>query len=276
MIRLATLALILTALTAGATSQEMLMRAVWGKRGVVPAAAWNPSNSPSIFAWWDAQDSATISTNVVAGRVNRWDGKIGGWSGYQDTAGTRPYYVQSGIGGYPVIDFRNAQNLLVSNIVASTSWWAVAWVINFTNIAANSLQSVFDSQTGRLTANQRVADTNYAYTSGGNYSLAPNTIITGLQVVVMVITNGAGTISVNGTVLTNSLGASAVPLGGVTRIGSRYAGSSQFLSGGLGELLIFSNALSLANRQITEGYLAWRWGLQSSLPPTHPYYSARP
>lgn len=35
--RLATLAILLTALTAGAASQEMLMRTVWGKRGVAPS-----------------------------------------------------------------------------------------------------------------------------------------------------------------------------------------------------------------------------------------------
>ena len=28
-----------------------------------------------------------------------------------------------------------------------------------------------------------------------------------------------------------------------------------------------------SNRQIVEGYLAWKWGLQTSLPSDHPYNS---
>ena len=31
-----------------------------------------------------------------------------------------------------------------------------------------------------------------------------------------------------------------------------------------------------SNRQLIEGYLAWKWGLQASLPVGHPYKSAAP
>jgi hypothetical protein len=36
-------------------------------------------------------------------------------------------------------------------------------------------------------------------------------------------------------------------------------------------MMIFSSALSTADRQTVEGYLAWKWGLQSLLPGGHPY-----
>jgi hypothetical protein len=39
------------------------------------------------------------------------------------------------------------------------------------------------------------------------------------------------------------------------------------------EILIYNKVLSSNQRQSVEGYLATKWGLQSSLPPTHPYYS---
>lgn len=39
----------------------------------------------------------------------------------------------------------------------------------------------------------------------------------------------------------------------------------------LGELIIFSKALSLSERQYIEGYLAWKWGLTANLSPAHPY-----
>jgi len=44
--------------------------------------------------------------------------------------------------------------------------------------------------------------------------------------------------------------------------------------GNVGEILVFSNALTTAQRQQIEGYLGRKWGI--SLPATHPYYSIQP
>ena len=43
------------------------------------------------------------------------------------------------------------------------------------------------------------------------------------------------------------------------------------MSGTISEVLVFSNALTTNQRQTIEGYLAWKWGLQGSLPSTHPW-----
>jgi hypothetical protein len=42
------------------------------------------------------------------------------------------------------------------------------------------------------------------------------------------------------------------------------------------EILVFNTGLSQSNRYLVEGYLAWKWGIQSLLPNTHPYYEATP
>lgn len=45
----------------------------------------------------------------------------------------------------------------------------------------------------------------------------------------------------------------------------------------LGEIIVLSGGnVSDAVRQLYEGYLAWKWGLQTSLPTSHPYYYAAP
>jgi hypothetical protein len=44
----------------------------------------------------------------------------------------------------------------------------------------------------------------------------------------------------------------------------------------IAELILFTTALSTTDRQKIEGYLAWKWGLQASLPGGHPYFSAAP
>lgn len=43
-----------------------------------------------------------------------------------------------------------------------------------------------------------------------------------------------------------------------------------------GEILVFNNQLSNISLQQLEGYLAWKWGINTSLPNTHPYYIYAP
>ena len=42
------------------------------------------------------------------------------------------------------------------------------------------------------------------------------------------------------------------------------------------EIIMYNTPISTSDRQRVEGYLAWKWGLQTSLPGAHPYYSAAP
>ena len=44
-----------------------------------------------------------------------------------------------------------------------------------------------------------------------------------------------------------------------------------FFNSYISEIVIYNIALTAAQRQQVEGYLAWKWGLQANLPPTHPY-----
>jgi hypothetical protein len=63
-------------------------------------------------------------------------------------------------------------------------------------------------------------------------------------------------------------------------IGSRYLGSpgssSYIWNGLIGEIILFNIALSTAQRQQVEGYLAAKWGLAMQLPATHPYSAVVP
>ena len=54
-------------------------------------------------------------------------------------------------------------------------------------------------------------------------------------------------------------------------VGNGYSNSSYFMRGNVGEILFYNSTLPTDNFQLVEGYLAWKWGLQGSLPSTHPY-----
>jgi hypothetical protein len=58
-------------------------------------------------------------------------------------------------------------------------------------------------------------------------------------------------------------------------IGGYYSGTGLF-NGKMYEVLCFSNILTTEQTQFVEGYLTWKWGYNSILGPTHPYYSAAP
>ena len=49
-----------------------------------------------------------------------------------------------------------------------------------------------------------------------------------------------------------------------------------YLQGIYAESLVYSGAVSDSDRQKIEGYLAWKWGLESKLPSNHPYKNGPP
>jgi hypothetical protein len=55
-------------------------------------------------------------------------------------------------------------------------------------------------------------------------------------------------------------------------LGGREDGG-EALNGYVFETVVFNSAVSTTNRQKLEGYLAWKWGFNASLPANHPYYS---
>jgi hypothetical protein len=73
----------------------------------------------------------------------------------------------------------------------------------------------------------------------------------------------------NGATVSNSLSS-----GPSTRIGNSHwsATAANYFR----EVISFNRALSTDDRQTVEGYLAWKWGLQSRLPSSHPYKNVNP
>lgn len=63
---------------------------------------------------------------------------------------------------------------------------------------------------------------------------------------------------------------------GATRNSGNLLMSTGRWNGFIGEVLIYTTAVSAAQRQRVEGYLAWKWGLQAQLPYDHPYARSFP
>jgi hypothetical protein len=63
---------------------------------------------------------------------------------------------------------------------------------------------------------------------------------------------------------------------GQLNIGVRQSNQSDPFYGSVQEIIMFSNAITPFDRQKVEGYLGWKWGLQSNLPVSHPFRAAAP
>jgi len=63
---------------------------------------------------------------------------------------------------------------------------------------------------------------------------------------------------------------------GTTRFALSSAFSTRYFIGNIQEVLVFTGSITVSQRQQVEGYLAWKWGLQGSLPANHPYKKTPP
>jgi hypothetical protein len=90
--------------------------------------------------------------------------------------------------------------------------------------------------------------------------------------IISVVGSGAPTYSVsmygNGTVNTTFTGDSSSPMS--VSMGFSIGALAGFI-GNIYDVIMYNTALSTLQRQQVEGYLAWKWGLVSSLPNGHPY-----
>jgi hypothetical protein len=255
----------------------------WGLRGNLPTTHpfrnFPPTTVPfvpTMFAncalWLDGADSSTITfsgTNVAS-----WNDKSG--NGRNATAGTGN--IVDELGG---LTFNGVSTVYNTTYTAVPGAETVFFVGRF-QAGADRSYSIL----GATDINGR----NFGTTAAGSvYSIrweksgspaavgyAPTTISAGSARFLSsaVFTGTAGTTGFNGGTQSTS---AAFTLSGTTttRIGLGSGGG--YFRGVMNEIVIYSVALTQAQRQKVEGYLAWKWGLQANLPDNyHPYYKIRP
>jgi len=241
-------------------------KSVWG---------FDPRSVPGCSLWLDAADSSTI---VLSGsNITTWVDKSG--NGRNATSqGTGAVYSNNGL------LFTGSQTLLGSNATYLHNSVNGTWTVF----------GVFQASTTSI-ANPRILNyqatpdnvAQFLYIENGRFSSyiwsSPSAQLTGSIVALNTpyLTSIVNTTS-NTILYLNGTSNAAVNHGTNTTIsnstywiGGFDSGSERFY-GTLNELLVFSNNLSESQRQQVEGYLAHKWGLQTSIPSTHPFYSIRP
>ena len=244
---------------------------------------FNPVSISSCCLWLDA--SYTRSLVFSAGKLSQWnDLSPRAFNAVQGTGIYQPVVnSNAGPNGLTTISFTGTQNMSISSNMdfGSNDWFIFAAVkiptlsgVGRNILGKNAFQTLpqyrlaidvyndvefiqytpttlFISSNATPTANQWAILSGMGYRSGSllYYNGTPKNTTAALNgsLAMPTVTNYLGSIGPTGTNCWNS---------------------------DIGEIIIYSNVgVSTLQRQQVEGYLAWKWGAQSYLPTTHPYYN---
>lgn len=245
-------------------------------------ATFNPTSIAAIALWLDGADTSAIQTSGSS--VTQWRDKSG--SGNNVTPYAGPAITLSKLNNQSVINFGTG------SMYTPAFTWSTSYTMIFVAfVSAGDL--IFNTSTGGgtiygdyvYTGNGTLFNLNNSSTNSivlaGTDSLIPlgTTVISrGSWFILSIGYNSTGTVAVNyainGTVRSTSVYSGSggswanppLPL----YISGNYSGGS-FGTTQIAEVIHYNASITSGQRQQLEGYLAWKWGIQASLPATHPY-----
>ena len=227
--------------------------------------SFSPLDLPNLVLWLDAADTATVT--VSAGNVTQWNDKSG--NGNTMTGNSGPKSGTATANGLNILD------VTAGGYFTRTSFTFPAQYSIFT-VAFTSATGVntLVSTTPDITFLMRRSAIQFG-NGGGGWNSFTTSFTSASNILVEVLNTGSdGTFYTNGNFLETISGVTAT--GSELGIGNRLNNLSEPWNGYLCEILIFNIALPTTKRQQVEGYLAWKWGLQASLPANHPYKLSPP
>jgi hypothetical protein len=251
---------------------------------IIPSISFNklngfsPRDIPGITLWLDAADSSTLTGSPVT----TWRDKSGAGNNATSSAGP----TQSTYLGYPVVSFNGTSQYMTSANTLPTQTHTLIAVHRpaVLNGYYQGNTSLFRYQVSNYVVFPYMFETspkgyitNFDTTAidYSNSTLLENSITTDFNIIMAVISSGSQKIYKNGTLQNSTAYALTSGTTNTLNIGS-LGGSTEFYQGSLGEMIVYRYNISDLERQEIEGYLAWKWGLQASLPSDHPYRNGPP
>ena len=251
-----------------------------------PAApsAFSPTSITGLSVWLDASDPTTISLSGAT--VTQIRDKTANLNHFAPLAGLSNATIQS---AYQ--NSRNVLNFSGNNIYRSASSglypsdvYIIVALKSITRMDVFAIGNTGSDNFNSLTFGEHTANRWHNGSSG--FARTPNTVAntnetsTGFLIMNWSIANNNFVINRNGTQLSQTA-SYTYTLGSPSALQFGYrhtdrTGSDLAFNAYVGEVLVYNTQLTTTNRQIIEGYLAWRWGLQTSLPAGHPYISGPP
>lgn len=272
----------------------------------VKRSLWYPDNLADLRAWYKADAITGLSDGDP---VSTWSDSSGGGYDLTQTSTARPLYQTATLNGLPVVEFDGSDDYLAASTAADWAflnsntasevlavWKAgsvsnanAAYALLSTNRGSVSYPGVLSFFDGRSSATRSNGFATNVRPSGGGSSIAAYTgddehdsdVATIIHVKYDFGTGTAGNRILHringGSAIGGNTDSAAVDTG--TPDHPLYlgrGGTFSWLHGYIAEVVICDAALSSTDREKVEGYLAWKWGLESNLPSGHPYENAAP
>lgn len=267
-----------------------------------PVLPFNPASIPGCQLWLDAADSSSVAINSSS-NVLAWIDKSNTGTTATPTRGStgNPInYVT--VDTYPAVYINNNNSVLYNSSTYSqltvqsnfqtTRDYSIFAVVNLSNTTVSGvpeLQTIYANERvsgGETRSPNFGAGITIEYISDGTArGISSSFIGTGRLQTSLTSSTSDLTAYKNGTVyasVTSSLTGTSSDSGALPMIGGTYGAlnggqsDNRFATGYFHELLVYNSLLTTIQRQKVEGYLAHKWGLQSSLPSNHPHKTTAP
>ena len=248
-----------------------------------PVLPFNPASIPGCQLWLDAADTSSIALNSSS-NVLTWIDKSG--LNNHATGFNSPVLTTSSINGNQAIA-TNSSAYFIGPVSVTGTTLTVFCVARITILPNGGNDQRLVSLVNGNNVDYGRTDSTIALFNQGNTStialwrtsgpIANNAIVANTPFLAVSGYDGTnGYLWKDGSAGTLASGASSGTFA-ITKYGvggGAYIG--EFWSGSIGEVIIYNTALTTIQRQKVEGYLAHKWGLQSSLPADHPFKTAAP
>ena len=234
----------------------------------------NLAGAGTCQVWLDGSDSTKITTS--SGRVTAIIDKVNSVS--FTATGTDITY--SRINSVQSLNFGGSSYLSGGSFAEPTVIYV--FIVFLPTLSQNAFRA-FVSWRGNI----QVGEPMFGYNANGTNSIgfyqsnygpqSPSfTVTVGTPyIAALSFNNTATSLAMNGAI-TPTTGTQISPTTGTSPLYICFDPNS-YTTVNIGEVIIYNtSAISTTQRQSIEGYLAWKWGLTSSLPSTHPFKSVPP
>ena len=236
---------------------------------------WTPAEITTTL-WLDASDTDSISDS--GGSVSQWNDKSGNsYHATQALSARQPTTNSVTQNSLNVIDFDGTEELeLAAGLLAITQSNYYVFIVAKTDGTGVQERLIAFANSGTKATLLITSSNNAVFfnrTSFGSLSTSV-TDRTAYNIYQGYRNGTAQGVRINGgTEATNSNGEDVATV--IANLGS-YPTLSDPLDGKIAEVLIVPSTIDTATREIIEGYLAHKWGIESSLPIGHTYKSSAP
>lgn len=267
--------------------------------GTANAALWTPAEITTTM-WFDAEDASTLT--IGTGGVSNWADKsgngldvsqgssdrrpdllAGGWSNGNDSLNLTQY--SGNTSRKDTLGRNNIENDGISGtaytlfvVVDAQSVDGEEWIHNVKQIGKADV----GTHENRFQINNngvKVRSDNDGSGPGGNGGSGTAAYVAGEQILQFTLAPSNGSeVRRNGAQVAGDGGA-YVPkalTGQFTVNGRNSTDGHAGMTGELGEFIYLAYNPDTETRQLIEGYLAWKWGLEDGLAGDHPYKTSAP